>query len=1653
MKNTSRKSRWTRVLAGLSAAVMVITSLGVMPVMAVEEPAATVIVPMVDFNSYSTLTIEDVNTSDKKVNALTGWSEGEPQFSTQNDTGKNGDLTVTISDNGKNGAGDKYFDTQYVSYTENEEEKKNTGVALNYNKSAVNAGMNSIALTEGQQLVYEVTVHSGKYFSIYDRRGAIGEDQTTNILNHLFWVHGGKLYVNDGTKTAYNTSGAMGYVQLPENAWADVKLVYTAVEGANNDTVRVYVNGELVELDGCAIDGVNLLGYDFLGAGSSRFTIGGGSTFDNFAVTKYDGIKYDDVIVPDPVIADIVPVIDFNDTTKWVNKVVETNGTWNGWGVKTGAKFDFIQDGEGDQSIKLTHNNADWSNIGGTYITNTDTSREGDQMVVSMKLHSGTNFYICPLVGTDKRGSGGVDERTYIGNLFGVWNGTFKHSNGGHNTGFGHANATRADAVSVVMPTDSWIDLTVVYTRKTSTIDADIYMNGYLVAETELIETYLMDDPIGRIEIGNGHFDDFGIKAYTYGAKFDPNTLDKGQWGSVVEVIPTVAMDANWGTGDGQVAPVITKKTVGVVDADGTTLYNDHSNDVAVVNYAGDTTENVAGKGKAVGDAYFMGASNIQYRSSNNDSGLLKKETGLNEGEQLVISFQALSSKNTNVYARFEGKRYVSTDNLYVLNTETNKYDKVTEKPAGIQNAVGFNNFNQFVRINGGNLQVLNGEPNEAAPGNASDDMSLDGKTYKAADDAIAQANLLSVALPSDQWVTVTMVYTAGAQAFTAGNNNTPEVVNVTKKDTVAVYVNNVLVLPETEMAENNLFRKIDRLDFQSATTIDNLSAIAYKGSYRFDPATIPGTDAEEAAAIGWDMAGIYVDAEKTAAALIADIKDMDGVANCTLINAAGIAIDGAALANTAAHAVVTAEDGKVYAIQIKSDSVLSPETTYVSLDGTDVKALQIRDTGTSAGKDSNTEYSKYGWGEDEVVYGFFPEYAENGTTWNWQRWWVSNAVNASSSANPFMDSTDMYISLDILHDGTEQAESGSAYLTLAGAPIVKNSKGVVARYGGCTILNANIIDNNKMVFNVNDGVSTSGGIVLAAEAGLKQWYNVVLQYNRYSKDIELYIDGEIAYEGQFFGEFIGLNNLYFNVGHNGFWVDNIVVKSGRYTPAPKADVDMTLPVELPEGYSWAEDGKTLNINKSNLNEEVASAYTTEDGVKIYIDAEGNVTEDIAAAEQIVVKATEDGSLHYYPIKARTGMARFDLGEDRWMIDVADGMGAMSETSKVYVARYEGKKLTYIKAYDVDAVDGDTWFVDVTDGIQKGDKVLIFSNSTTPVYKDTTDINVVCWGDSLTEGVAGNGANYPDELAKLIDYNVVNMGVAGESLITIAARSGALNIVLGEDLEIPSDRVAVDIALSSTELYDDSEEEGVAGYAGRIAPCNTSRGGWTPAEIIIDEDTVIEGRLQTSYDTDENSVRILKTSTFTRAEDGEAITAPAGSIIKVAAHDVEGDINIYWAGTNLGWDDSDLGSAKCTPENGLVALKKMILENEGIEFTSKQDVLDAEIPADAKFIVIGMTTGAANAWPGVNDAYAEAFGDHFLNVKEYLASEEALEDAGIEATDKDLEYIAAGKIPFSLLGGYRYPNDPTKADEVHLNGTGYKLLARQVYLKMMQLGY
>ncbi len=1119
MRYINKNSKAKRVIAVLWAVVLVITSIGAMPQVFASEVTETIIVPLIDFNDYETANLGVMDSGSSKHAYITAWSGAEPRFQVQNDSGKVGTVTANIS--AKDGvASDKYFDKNVLVYEEfllpampfsvddtpmidtnpetggttEEGALKTNGLALNYQNDLVNTGMSKIALTQGEQLVYEVSVHSDKYFAMYDRRNAKGSDNTTNILNHLFWVEGGKLYVNDGTKTSFDKSKALGSVVLPGGRWVDLKFVYTAGDGVHkngsDDTLRVYVDGKITALDGADKKGVNTLASDFLGATNQRFTIEGKSSFDNFKVTRYSGMKYTDETVPIPEVIEVVPTISFN-----------------GWPA------------DKTQPAK-----------GGTVF---DTTFESDLAVKNTKI--------------------------YVGN-------------------------------TTVNP--------------------------------------------------------------------------------------------------------------------------------AVANYVGDTTANVAGKGKTSGDAYFKGTENVQYRSSDN-GGVLNKDTGLSEGDQMVVSFQTRTDYNFTIYTRYEGKRWVSTDNTK------------NGKPTGAPATVELNNFNKMLTILGATLNIANAEASSGS-------YKVGDTSYTIYDDAIDEANVASIKLPASQWVTVTLVYTAGAQTVSLGSESSAEVVSVEtdKEDTVEVYINNIKVLDKTALSENSLFRRIDRFDFQSSGVFDNFGVKLYRYGAKFDANTIAGADVDEATDAGWYGPKIYVDDTETATAVKGNVKSLDAVSDCVLITASGAEVDGDALAKTAAHAVVKGKDGKTYTAQIIAADSLASAFTPTTYSGAEKMDKRDRDNGSTSRMEDSTDFARFGKAAGEKAYTWTPYMS--GSTWIWQRTWIDSEVNAGTTptAAELFNAVPIYISFDILYDDTVTDLSKGNMLILSGAAVTRNSQtGALTRSGGTNFIVATISDGLRM--DVNKGSST--GVETAFTGNKKQWHNVTMQLWPYTDKYEFYVDGNLEYNGQFFGDFIGINNLYFNVIQNGFWLDNFVVTGGIYKPIPKAEVNLTVgdTSSWAAGLAWNAEGKFIEKNKSQngipYDDAIANSFSAEDAEVMFINASGEVvtsSTENGIFEQIVVRGS-DGRYTYYGIKPRTGLRRInatpDGAEDQtWLIDIADGYGEQYEDFIVYVARYsdDNRLLVRCDPYEVTEanVDGDTWFIDVPadKAIENGDKVFVWSTDgkITPIYKE-----------------------------------------------------------------------------------------------------------------------------------------------------------------------------------------------------------------------------------------------------------------------------------------------------------------------------------------------
>ncbi len=367
------------------------------------------------------------------------------------------------------------------------------------------------------------------------------------------------------------------------------------------------------------------------------------------------------------------------------------------------------------------------------------------------------------------------------------------------------------------------------------------------------------------------------------------------------------------------------------------------------------------------------------------------------------------------------------------------------------------------------------------------------------------------------------------------------------------------------------------------------------------------------------------------------------------------------------------------------------------------------------------------------------------------------------------------------------------------------------------------------------------------------------------------------------------------------------------------------------------------------------------------------------------------------------------------------GVDVAAVTSSEYVqflAFYDAdNRLISVKKQDIDSdvvytASGDDVVVTLSDNIPEGTvtvKGFLWEStvSMVPVLEEKSvkaGEQIVCWGDSLTYGAGGASPSevtggvavrYPAALSELTGKTVRNYGIGGDTAVTIASRQGGVKMLLEEDLAIPADTEKTEIKIKS-EL----------GLALDLLRSDDTRGakGLNPVTINGVEGTI--SKSGTTY-------------YFARSEAGEAVTAAADSVVVPASmtSGVRDDINIIFIGQNGGYPNSDV-------EGLITVIDKMI----------------ANLNSD-RYVVVGLTTSQRKSYEPVMQS---KYGAKFINMREWLVSDEAIESVGLTASlsDEDKTSLAAGNVPAIL-----------RADDVHLNSYGYKLFADRVYEKLQELNY
>lgn len=307
------------------------------------------------------------------------------------------------------------------------------------------------------------------------------------------------------------------------------------------------------------------------------------------------------------------------------------------------------------------------------------------------------------------------------------------------------------------------------------------------------------------------------------------------------------------------------------------------------------------------------------------------------------------------------------------------------------------------------------------------------------------------------------------------------------------------------------------------------------------------------------------------------------------------------------------------------------------------------------------------------------------------------------------------------------------------------------------------------------------------------------------------------------------------------------------------------------------------------------------------------------------------------------------------------------------------------------------------------------SSETVPY--DGVKRSISCWGDSMmygcattlgfitVDGVTSNisYATTPGILHELTGIRTYNLGVNGETSSEIATRAGGLTMVADRDIVIEGTGIAEFKLLS---LYDGSTiyMDDYSGYNFESRKTNIC--------VINGEEYYVtnaeDGESQIIYGTD------------VYIEEGTPVYT-------LAAVERKDDILVLEIGSNAGWyNDYD----------ELIAQYDSILESTGSKYyIIVGDTDDPELSADINKIYVGM---GETLW---EQALREAYGDHFINMRQYLI-QNGLRDCGLKATDEDLKGYTRGEISQQL-----------RSDWTHFNAYGYYSKAKGIYEKGVELGY
>lgn len=315
-------------------------------------------------------------------------------------------------------------------------------------------------------------------------------------------------------------------------------------------------------------------------------------------------------------------------------------------------------------------------------------------------------------------------------------------------------------------------------------------------------------------------------------------------------------------------------------------------------------------------------------------------------------------------------------------------------------------------------------------------------------------------------------------------------------------------------------------------------------------------------------------------------------------------------------------------------------------------------------------------------------------------------------------------------------------------------------------------------------------------------------------------------------------------------------------------------------------------------------------------------------------------------------------------------------------------------------------------------------------YGNSTDVTIVVaggealpviavWGDS-TSSPNRTWREWPARLQEAVTgYAVKNQAVSGEYTTSTSARQGGNALSVGA-FTIPADTSLVEITLTSAD-----------GQTFGTSPVFSAGGSFNPCTIAGVQGTIVSA-----------GSGVYK---FARKTEGDSVEVPAGTIVTSDADDIFNNadaVMLVNIGINAGWNtDAD------TLLNQVQLMVDHFTDCGGTKYIITGPYAGQFLNTDSqRAVVFDYETKAATA-----------FGEHWLNLREYLIAN-GLTENGLTASALDTARMAVGQIPASLLGGGSTTeilifDGKTVTDQTHPNAHGQNSIFNAFYTKGQAMGY